>query len=588
VAIIREEPAGPSAYAPALLELIRLGAVERDPDRLVSLICEHAARLTGADYAGVRLSAGDGGRIQWRGMWGNRSEAWRSPRQPSERGRAREAITAGHAIVSRTEDRTREGWRPHDSSVRASEGGLVQVIAPLAYSGRVLGALILGWRSDVTPSEDQIGMAELLAGYGAVVLENARSREESERRRAEAEALAELARRGAAEQRMDAVVELVCRSACQLVGCDYAALLVRRGRGVAWLGVWGNRSDIWRQRHNPSGRGPAATSMAEARTVVFRREGEADGRLEGLQVLAAEQTETALAVPLLGREGPFGSLVAGWRQLQDVTAEQRRLSEALAGYVAVILENVQARAALQERAETVRLANEQLTRIDEMKSNLISNVSHELRTPLSSIRAFSELLLNPDVDASTRQEFARIINAESERLTRLVSNLLDLSRIQGGGVHWRFRPLRLAEQLELAVAPLRPAANEKGLELKLDIQKGSPRVTADPDGLQQAVVNLVSNAVKFTQRGGVCVSAAVCGKKVRIAVADTGPGMSQEEQAHIFDRFYQAGDILTSKPAGTGLGLAITKEILNQHGTTICLESQPGRGSCFSFVLPLA
>ncbi len=357
---------------------------------------------------------------------------------------------------------------------------------------------------------------------------------------------------------------------------------------MAWLGVWGNRSDIWRQRHNPSGRGPAATSMAEARTVVFRREGEADGRLEGLQVLAAEQTETALAVPLLGREGPFGSLVAGWRQLQDVTAEQRRLSEALAGYVAVILENVQARAALQERAETVRLANEQLTRIDEMKSNLISNVSHELRTPLSSIRAFSELLLNPDVDASTRQEFARIINAESERLTRLVSNLLDLSRIQGGGVHWRFRPLRLAEQLELAVAPLRPAANEKGLELKLDIQKGSPRVTADPDGLQQAVVNLVSNAVKFTQRGGVCVSAAVCGKKVRIAVADTGPGMSQEEQAHIFDRFYQAGDILTSKPAGTGLGLAITKEILNQHGTTICLESQPGRGSCFSFVLPLA
>jgi signal transduction histidine kinase len=258
------------------------------------------------------------------------------------------------------------------------------------------------------------------------------------------------------------------------------------------------------------------------------------------------------------------------------------------GGVAVILENVQARAALQERAETVRLANEQLTRIDEMKSNLISNVSHELRTPLSSIRAFSELLLNPDVDASTRREFARIINAESERLTRLVTNLLDLSRIQGGGAHWRVRPLHLAEQLELAVAPLRPAAEEKGLELKLGIPKGLPRVMADPDGLQQAVVNLVSNAVKFTQRGGVCVSATVHGKKVRIAVAHTGPGMSQEEQAHIFDRFYQAGDILTSKPAGAGLGLAITKEILNQHGTTICLESQPGRGSCFSFVLPLA
>jgi signal transduction histidine kinase len=113
-------------------------------------------------------------------------------------------------------------------------------------------------------------------------------------------------------------------------------------------------------------------------------------------------------------------------------------------------------------------------------------------------------------------------------------------------------------------------------------------VQADPDGLQQVLVNLISNAVKFTDKGGVSVSARLEGDAVRVSVDDTGAGLSEADQKRIFDRFYQAGDILRSKPSGTGLGLAITKEILSQHEASISLTSLPGRGSRFSFVLRVA
>jgi signal transduction histidine kinase len=742
-----------ASEAEALLELMRLGAAEPDPHRIVVLICEYAANLSSADFAGVRLAPRDGEDIRWAGMWGNRSEIWRQPRRATGSGVATQALARGRTVIS-YEDPLANSQKLRPDSVRSAEGTVAEMATPLTYSGTTLGALVLGWRTDIQPSVQQVRIAEVLAGYGAAVLAGARAREESERRRVEAEALAELARQGAAAHEVEPVVDLVTQTACRLIGAEFSALLLRTPSGLTWLGVWGNRSDVWLARHNPSGRGPAARSMAEGRTVVFHSDPsrETDGLINDLAVLGSEDAKTALAVPLRRRDDePLGSLVLGWRTPQDVSPEQRRLAEALGGYAAavldnalshleserrrleaealaelvrvgasqhdpeqaillicqrgcsllgadyaafsmveedgrrvwrgtsgpgeeprrwlsrargsgptsrsleaghaivlegldtqedkslfhsreggktglaapcigrdglrgalhlgwrreltitpaqvrlaealanyatVVLENARGHAALQERAETIRLANEQLTRVDELKSNLISNVSHELRTPLSSIRAFSELLLDSEMENETRLEFAHIINQESERLTRLVSNLLDLSRIQSRGVSWHVRPLDVRKHLEIATAAMRPAAEEKHIELSLEIDPDVTAVYADPDGLQQALVNLIANAIKFTGQGRVVVSATDAEGGVRLAVSDTGPGMTQEEQERVFDRFYQAGDILTSKPAGTGLGLAITKEILIQHGSEITVVSEPGQGSRFSFVLP--
>jgi signal transduction histidine kinase len=240
-----------------------------------------------------------------------------------------------------------------------------------------------------------------------------------------------------------------------------------------------------------------------------------------------------------------------------------------------------------ERTQELASKNQELLALDEMKTRFVSNASHELRSPLTSIRAFSELLANDDSLTESQAEFARIINAECERLTRLANDLLDLGRMEAGYVEWHPRPLDLRTELRLVLETQLPLAQRKGLTLEMRLPPKLPDVRADPDGLRRVLLNLVDNAVKFTDRGQVLLSAEPAGRRVRVEVADTGPGISAEDQAHVFERFYQAGNMLTEKPAGAGLGLAICREILSQHRTELRLDSQLGRGSRFSFELPV-
>jgi len=565
----------------AFAELARRGAAERDTERVIQLICEQAVKLTGGDYAGVRL-LDESGQAEWRGMWGNHSDAWRNAGARSRSGSASRAFEAGKTIINRVQDEVRAGRPLPPTSVRVGEGAVVEMGTPLQSSGRMLGAIVIGWRTDVTPSADQIRIAEVLAAYAAAVLDNAIAHEESAKRRQEAETFAALVQQGAAETDPQRAISFICEKGCQMLGADYGAVLVVEDGVRIWHGGHGVRVP----RNEPTrgrGTGPSNRALEAGKTIVLTS---IQDEPDKSQFHAGEGGRVAVVAPCFGSPGFRSLLHFGWRRDVEITPDQVRLAETLSGYAAVILENARGHAALQERAETVRMANEQLLRVDEMKNNLISNVSHELRTPLSSIRAFSELLLDPDMEPATRTEFTRIINEESERLTRLVSNLLDLSRIQARGVAWNFRPLDVRKELEQAVASLRPTAEKKALDLRLEIGADVDTLVADSDGLQQALVNLISNAVKFTAEGEIVVTAERRNGSVRVSVRDTGPGMASDDQERVFDRFYQAGNLLTSKPAGTGLGLAITKEILLQHGTEIELESSPGQGSSFSFTLP--
>ncbi|MBV8083253.1 MAG: HAMP domain-containing histidine kinase [Chloroflexi bacterium] len=239
--------------------------------------------------------------------------------------------------------------------------------------------------------------------------------------------------------------------------------------------------------------------------------------------------------------------------------------------------------------EQLQVANQELRALDDMKSTFISNASHELRTPLTSIRSFSEMLReDPDLERDTRLEFVTIINSESERLSRLVNNLLDLGRIQQGGRQWQPEIYDVAGDLRTLAAEQQPLAAAKGLDLWLDVPEALPRVEADRDAIRQVLLNLAGNALKFTERGHIRIRASVERARVAIAVEDTGVGISAEDQARVFDRFFQTGDVLTAKPEGSGLGLAICKEILDQHGSDLQLQSTQGQGSVFTFWLPLA
>ncbi len=245
-------------------------------------------------------------------------------------------------------------------------------------------------------------------------------------------------------------------------------------------------------------------------------------------------------------------------------------------------------AELERATAALRSANERLRELDRMKDDFLSTMTHELRTPLTSIRAFSEILYDhPDVDIDQRQEFLALIIKESERLTRLINQVLDFAKIEAGQINWHIEPVDVGEVMEAAAATSSQLFRDKGVALKLNIAPGLPAVCGDYDRLMQVAVNLLSNAVKFTPVDGrVEVVVRPVSGGVRVAVRDTGPGISPKDAEAIFERFRQVGDTMTSKPQGTGLGLAICKRIVDHLGGRIWVESTLGRGATFCFLIP--
>jgi hypothetical protein len=244
---------------------------------------------------------------------------------------------------------------------------------------------------------------------------------------------------------------------------------------------------------------------------------------------------------------------------------------------------------LERATNELRAANERLTELDRLKDDFVSTVSHELRTPLTSIRAFSEILHDhPDLPESDRSRFLGIIIKETERLTRLIHQVLDASRLDSGRTEWHESLVDLRVVIEDTVAATSQLFRERDVRIELRLPEQVPKVVADLDRIVQVVVNLFSNAVKFVEpgRGRVEVTLAEDGEFLRVDVRDNGQGISVKDQEVIFDKFRQAGDALTGKPQGSGLGLHISRRIIEHFGGRMWVTSRPGEGACFSFTLP--
>lgn len=293
------------------------------------------------------------------------------------------------------------------------------------------------------------------------------------------------------------------------------------------------------------------------------------------------------------------------REAAEITAqlvvEQFEKTEAMLTRLQVAGERLN-----QNNAE-LEEANQRLQKLDQMKSDFLSSVSHELRTPLTSIRGFSQLIDREFTrsfaalageDAGLQKKAARIeenlkiILKESERLTRLINDVLDLAKIEAGRTDWHDAPMQVAAFIRDAANAAHGMFEQKpAVALRLDIQEGLPLFIGDADRMQQVLVNLLNNAVKFTDQGAVTVKAFLNAEKlIQLEVHDSGIGFPQEEAEAIFDKFQQAkhGDTLQDRPKGTGLGLAICREIVNRHGGRVWAQSQPGMGSVFSLTLPPA
>ena len=246
---------------------------------------------------------------------------------------------------------------------------------------------------------------------------------------------------------------------------------------------------------------------------------------------------------------------------------------------------------LERTSAQLRAANERLKELDRLKDEFIATVTHELRTPLTAVRAFSEILYdNPNLPPDRRGNFLRVVIRESERLTRLINQLLDLAKIEAGRYDWRVEKVDLQVVITHAVDATRQLFDEKMVQLDAGLLEVPPPVWADRDQLVQVIINLLSNAVKFCEPETGRVRIAVARQRgfARVCVIDNGPGITLKDQAVIFEKFHQGGNTLSAKPQGTGLGLPISRRIIEHFGGRIWVESEPGRGTTFIFTLPLA
>jgi signal transduction histidine kinase len=242
-------------------------------------------------------------------------------------------------------------------------------------------------------------------------------------------------------------------------------------------------------------------------------------------------------------------------------------------------------------AEAQRLAAEaaQAHELIQLKSDFVALVAHELRSPLTSITGYVELLLEGPGGASaeTQRESLGIVKRNADRLLQLIDDLLDIARLEAGKIELRRTKLDLARLMQEVINALRPQIEAKGQRLTIDLAEALPAVSGDADRVTQSLTNLLSNAHKYTPAGGsIAITARGEEGRMRVNVQDTGIGISSDDQARLFTKFFRAENRMTQGVSGTGLGLAITRALVELHGGDITVSSALGRGSTFSFTLP--
>lgn len=412
---------------------------------------------------------------------------------------------------------------------------------------------------------------------------------------------------------VQAVLDALVHHAQKLCGADLAFLAYRE-RDAATAGVSSSAgaagSSIREWRIHP-GRGHTGRVLADGK--ILAPDITETGDPGEARVFAEERLLTLLLAPIWVQGECLGALGVGRRQaivFKEETYEALRrladqaavaLSNALA-YREIELLNLGLEAKVADRTRELSEANRKLQTLDQLKSEFVSNASHELRTPLTAIRMSVDNLLD-GVAGETGpklQRYLATVKNNTDRLARLVTDLLDLSRIEAGRVELRRTAVPVRDIIQEVVENLGPMAARKGLTLAVSPSATPLLAFADRDKVQQVLINLIENATKFTSDGGRITVSARAGdsspqppsspaphRNVEVAVEDTGEGIPADELPAIFDKFYQVRREGQAKPQGTGLGLAISRSLIELHGGRIWVESEVGRGTRFVFTLPM-
>ena len=323
-------------------------------------------------------------------------------------------------------------------------------------------------------------------------------------------------------------------------------------------------------------------------------------RIDGLQLITeiARSKPETLTVLMTGH-GTIDSAVEAMKQgASDYLTKPLDLDETIIR-IRKVLEDRQRFIKLKEFADQLERANQELRRIDAIKSEFVSVASHELRTPLAAIKNAVQLILKGKTGEinKNQEKFLSMAERNINRLTNILNDLLNLSRIESGKIELKFKNLALKEVIELTASSLRPQADTKSIQIEVDVFEPLPGVYGDPEKIEQILTNLIGNSMKFTPDGGKILITAKpfshdrkggYGDRVAISVKDTGIGIPPEHLEAIFEKFHQVEGSLHRSVSGTGLGLAITKGLVEAHQGKIWVESEVGNGSTFTFTLPLS
>ena len=300
-------------------------------------------------------------------------------------------------------------------------------------------------------------------------------------------------------------------------------------------------------------------------------------------VIARWDCSSVIVVPLTLENRRVGVMRVGKRVKHFFNEDHRKLVSLIAEEAVVLFESALYNRKLAE-------ANQKLSQVNRMKDDLVSTVSHEFKTPLTSIKGFLNLLVAGEAGPLTDEQrrFLSIIQSSADRLHSMVLDLLDLSRLEGGGVRMEMRPIELEALVKQCVQEHEMPARDRRLTLETHLSASLPQLSGDARWLRHAIDNLIANAIKFTPEGGrVTVSASQQDGRVRLTVEDTGIGIGPDDRERVFDRFYRASNRDAATTPGTGLGLAIVKFIVDKHGGKISLDSELGKGSRFHCDFPL-
>jgi signal transduction histidine kinase len=564
-----------------------------DLQTVLDTLTESAARLSGADMGSIARPSETGNFYHVTNFNFSRDWVAFTSAIPLRPGRG---SVVGRALMEGRTVQVPDVLADADYSYiePAKEAGYRTFLAaPMMREGQPTGVLVLARRRVEPFSERQVELISTFADQAAIAIENVRLFDEVQKRTedlsesleqqtATADVLKVISR---STFDLHTVLDTLLKSAARLCDADQGTITQRKGDIFYRSVAYGFSNDFLQYVKDQPVEATRNTGTGRALLegkVVHIPDVNTDREFDWPEAQRLGGFRTMLGVPMLREGEAVGVLALTRAEVRPFTDKQIALVSTFADQAAIAIENVRLFDEIQEKSR-------QLEEASQHKSRFLANMSHELRTPLNAILGYTELIQDAVYGEPPEKMVAVLerISRNGKHLLGLINDVLDLSKIEAGQLVLSLDAYSLRDVVHGVYSAIEPLAVNKSLTFKVEMAPDLPPGRGDERRLTQVLLNLVGNAIKFTDQGAVTIKASAENGDYTLAVRDTGPGISEADQAKLFQEFQQADNSITKAKGGTGLGLAISKRIIEMHGGKIWVESRPGQGSTFSLKLPI-